>query len=48
MKTTQEKLEKISVCDKKQALALIYEWVKTGVLSKSEFTSAISLLTDEK
>jgi len=44
--TTQEKLEKIQeFWEIAKHYTLIYEWVKTGNLSKSEFQRAIDLVS---
>lgn len=41
---TEEKLQKLKHRSDGDRLSLIYEWVKTGHLSKQEFFSAITLI----
>ncbi len=38
---TSEQRTKLAQASKERALSLIYEWVKTGVFDKKQFTMAI-------
>jgi polyhydroxyalkanoate synthesis regulator phasin len=46
MKSLKEKLERIQIAwNEDQHHKLVFEWVKTGVLSLSEFREAIDLIS---
>jgi polyhydroxyalkanoate synthesis regulator phasin len=46
MKSLKEKLERIQIAwNEDQHHELVFEWVKTGVLSLSEFREAIDLIS---
>jgi polyhydroxyalkanoate synthesis regulator phasin len=46
MKSLKEKLERIQIAwNEDQHYKLVFEWVKTGVLSLSEFREALDLIS---